>query len=123
MPRTPLERISLSFNFDLNFAKKMPLDFKYRKYNYINRLSQASDWKSLYKVNGMTLEVENFADLLAYVENLALFLYFPGACPRQAGFQHLIIPALPPGSSPPDRRPIMGKANLFRHIFCFKNIG
>ena len=73
MPRTPLERISLSFNFDLNFAKKMPLDFKYRKYNYINRLSQASDWKSLYKVNGMTLEVENFADLLAYVENLALF--------------------------------------------------
>ena len=36
-------------------------------------LSQLSDREALSKVKGMTLEVENFADLSFYVENLALF--------------------------------------------------
>ena len=80
MPETPLEGISLSFNFDLNSARKMPLENIYRKCNYINMLAWISDWKGLYKVNEMTLEVENFADLLAYVENLALLLHISGAC-------------------------------------------
>ena len=72
MPRTPLERISLSFNFDLNSAKKMPLEYVYRKHSYINMLAWAGDHKILCQVKGMTLEVENFADLVACVKNLAV---------------------------------------------------